>query len=442
MKSRFKSFISRFLPQSVIWYGKLILRYISNFFFQVRLLHVNISHWIKLKKVRKRVKQRKIIKVAFFVIHESVWKYDEVFKLFNIDPRFEPIIVICPYIVYGEEIMLYEMEKAYNYFIRKNYNTIKTLKDTGDWIDIKKVIDPDIIFFTNPHNLTRHEFTIYNWKSVLSCYVQYSYHITHLNKVQYDQLFHNFVWKLFYETNIHYELAKKYSRNKAKNVVVSGYPGTDIFLDENYKCKNVWKKTNYKTKRIIWAPHHTIKSEDSGLGYSTFLKYYKDFTELLKLFSDRIQIAFKPHPVLKPKLFEYPEWGKEMTENYYGFWKDNRFSQLEEGEYSDLFLSSDALIFDSASFMTEYIYTDKPALFLINDDKICERFNNFGELVFEKHYHGYNFNDIVCFIEQVVLLGDDKKKEDRISFKNSYLLPPNRVSASMNIFNFITNQIN
>lgn len=438
---KFKNFISRFFPKSVLISVKFVIRWYSNRAFEVALLLVSIRHRIALKRIRKKVRQRIKLKVAFFAIHESVWKYDEVYKLFNNDTRYEPIIVICPYIVYGEETMLCEMEKAYKYFKKKRYNTIKSLNNAGKWIDIRKEINPDIVFFTNPHNLTRDEYYITSWKGVLTCYVQYSYHITHLNSIQYDQLFHNLIWKLFYETNIHFELAQKHSRNKAKNVIITGYPGTDVFLDSNYKPKNVWKNSNNEVKRIVWAPHHTIKPNDANLGYSTFLKYYRVFVELLTLFSGRIQIAFKPHPVLKSKLYEYKPWGKATTDEYYNFWRDNENSQLEEGDYADLFLSSDALIFDSASFMTEYIYTEKPSLFLISDNKITERFNIFGELVFKKHYHGNNFDDIVSFINLVVLLGDDMKKKERISFKNSFLIPPNNVSASMNIFNFISNQL-
>ena len=46
------------------------------------------------------------------------------------------------------------------------------------------------------------------------------------------------------------------------------------------------------------------------------------------------------------------------------------------GEYRAYFASSDAMILDSVSFMAEYLYVHKPALFLTREG---ERFNEFGE---------------------------------------------------------------
>ena len=68
-----------------------------------------------LWKIRKKEK----INVVFFLINESVWKYDQLFQLFQTDSRFNPTILICPNISFGEESMLNDMGKAYNFANKK-----------------------------------------------------------------------------------------------------------------------------------------------------------------------------------------------------------------------------------------------------------------------------------------------------------------------------------
>ncbi len=216
------------------------LKLIKFFYFkEKKLIKESVkNHQIAIQKLKGKTK----IKVAFFAIHVSIWKYDELYKLMENDERFEPIVIVCPYLAYGKETMLKEMSETYNLFIQKDYNVLKSYDTEIDkWLDVKKEIMPDIIFFTNPHSFAKDEYYITNYPDCLTCYVQYSFHITHLNEIQYNQLFHNLLWKAFYETQIHYELARKHSRNNAENVLVTGYPGTDIFLDDSYKPVDVWK---------------------------------------------------------------------------------------------------------------------------------------------------------------------------------------------------------
>ena len=431
--------IVKFLfPTSLIGIIRILIqsRFLKFFYFREKILINNISK--KHKQALKKIKNKNKIKVAFFVIHSSVWKYDKLYELMKNDDRFEPIIVICPYITFGTESMLNEMKVTYIYFKKNNYNIIKTyIKDTNEWLDVKKEINPDIVFFTNPHRITNNQYYITNFLDRLTCYVQYSFHITHLNNLQYDLLFHNLLWRAFYETPIHYELAKKYARNKAYNVVITGYPGTDIFLDNNYKPKDVWKIKDKQVKKIIWAPHHTIDDDKSYLSYSNFLKYYQDVLTIAEKYRNKIQIAFKPHPILKNKLYKHKDWGKEKTDLYYNEWKNLSNGQLEESGYIDLFITSDAMILDSASFITEYLYLNKPSLFTLKDENIVNRFNKFGKMAFEQLYHANDLTDINKFIDEILLENNDYMYINRKKFINEYLLPPNDNTASQNIFDNI-----
>lgn len=389
----------------------------------------------------ERIKKKNTIKVAYFVLHSSVWKYDELYRLMAKDSRFDPVIIVCPVINDGYKNMLKEMDKTFIEFNDKEFQVIRAYnKYENSYFNVKEEINPDIIFYTNPHHLTLEQYYITSYKDTLSCYSQYSFHITHLNKLQYNQLFHNLIWKAYYETEIHKELAIKYSQNRGRNVVVTGFPGIDSFINNKNFSKDVWKIKDKNIKRIIWAPHHSIHKSGDG-SYSNFLKYHQDIFDIAEKFKNQIQIAFKPHPILMSKLNKQMDWGVKRTEEYYKKWDTYENGQLETGEYIDLFKTSDAMIFDSCSFMVEYLYCNKPSLFTVNNKQINDRFNQFGKMTFKQHYHAYNKNEIYDFINNVILEGTDPMREERKKFCNRYLIPPNNRTASENIISDLCREL-
>lgn len=393
------------------------------------------------RKALERVRKKERIKVAFFLIHDSVWKYEGVYELMVKDSRFDPIVFVCPYIIYGKKNMIIEMNNSFDSFKKRGYNVVKTLNgNTGKWLDIKKVIKPDIVFFTNPHKLTLKEYYIANFSSHLTCYAPYNFGNSHLFEEMHNQLFHNCLWKLFSETDYHKHLSIKYATNKGINVITTGYPGTDVFLNKNYPSKDIWKIKDKNIKRIIWAPHHTIDDNTDFLSYSAFLLYEEFMKNLAEEYRGDIQIAFKPHPLLKNKLYDHKDWGKHRTDSYYNFWDTIENGQLNEGEYIDLFFNSDAMIHDSGSFLTEYLYLNKPVLHTNRDEKIKERMNLFGVESFNRHYHAKNQNDILIFVDNL-LKGIDEKKQERELFLEEKLMPPGKITASENIYNEIVSTI-
>lgn len=411
-----------------------------NIYFKLLLLKISYYH----KKELKRIRKQKKIKVAFFLIHDSIWKYEGVYKLMLEDERFEPIVVVCPYISYDEEVMFSTMNQAYNSFKEKGYNVIKTYnEDTREWLDVKKDINPDIIFFTNPHRITKWEYYIYNFKEYLTCYVPYFYVSNNLEQSNYNLKFHNLLWLAFYESYIHKEYAIKIARNKGKNVIITGYPAIDLYFEKcKKKSNNIWKSQSKKKKRIIWAPHHTIKENGGELNYSCFEKHAEIFLEFAIEFENEIQFSFKPHPILKSKLLKSKNWGEKRTNDYYSYWNKYDNCQLNEGEYIELFINSDALIHDSASFMTEYLATGKPLLYTLNDKEVSSRMNSYGQMALSNHYVAQNKNEIRGFIIDVVLNGQDTMYKDRQIFIEKYLRPPNNKSASLNIYEEIKLRIN
>lgn len=426
-----KKIITSIFPKSIIDSVKLLPLY-----YDIKCVQR------KQKNVIKAIRKKEKIRVVFFLIFDSVWKYEGVYHLMLNSKQFEPMIVVCPYIKSDESTMFREMNKAYSTFKEKGYNVINSYnKKKNEWLDVKKILNPDIVFFSNPHKLTKDEYYINHYTDRLTCYVPYNFGNSHLYQMMHNQLFHNYLWRLFAETPTHKEFSVKYAINKGKNVKVTGFPGTDVFLDKNYEPQNCWKHKSSKIKRIIWAPHHTIDNNTSFLSYSSFLIYSEYMLKLTDRFDGKIQIAFKPHPLLFNRLSEESCWGKEKTLSYYNCWKNLEYGQLVEGDYVDLFLTSDAMMHDSGSFLIEYLYTGKPVLYLDRDEKITERMNAFGIRAFDQHYHAKNESDIENFIESV-LNNEDIKKTDREKFLTTELLPPNQKSASENLLDEIIKELN
>ena len=216
---------------------------------------------------------------------------------------------------------------------------------------------------------------------------------------------------------------------------VVGYPNADDFLFKSHK--DVWKPQPTQRKRIIWAPHYSIGTKDLT-AQSNFLWMSDFMMDVAREYSDQVQFAFKPHPRLYTELCKHPDWGEERTAAYYSAWSEMDNTQLETTGFIDLFMTSHAMIHDSGSFAVEYHFTGNPVMYVATNfkEQVQEK-GIFGQLAMKLHYEGKDRQDIVAFIEDVVLGGKDAMKADRERFKLDYLLPPNGQTVAKNTMDII-----
>jgi len=366
--------------------------------------------WLFYKMCKKhqhllaQIKDKKCIRVVFLAIHKSVWKVDPVFKKMLAHQHFDPVVLICPFTASSEERMWNEMHQALEYFKAKEYPVVSSFNhDKGEWLKLEE-LNPDIVFFTNPHNLTRKEYYEDAYLNYLSCYIPYHHEVVSYgsNIDQYNQNFHNAMWKIFASHKASYELFLNYSVSKGMNVIVTGYPAMETILEKMEKntYNYVWKSKDSRIK-IIWAPHHTIDMPE--LPFSNFLEYSDNFRRLAEEYKSRIVWAFKPHPLLREKLYKHISWGKKRTDEYYEFWNSNEYTQLEEGEYEDLFCSSNALIHDSGSFLAEYLYLKKPVAYMMAKKNNQNYFTDFGLKALSSCVVINDFIGVVNFVDNLIL---------------------------------------
>ena len=390
-------------------------------------------------KVLRRIRERGYANVIFMAANLPMWRYQGLYELINKDKRFHVSIILAPFKAYSDIQKKDNISELRKWFDSQNIAYIDSTTWKDDDYNIRKHLNPDIIFYTQPYeHVYGNSLDNIHFEDILLCYTSYATAIP-ISPYSVNTRLQNVAWKCFYESEAFKQKIKKITYNRAKNVVVSGNPYADEFLKKEHL--DVWKPQKTIVKRIIWAPHFTVVPSPI-LQRGSFLWLYDFMFELAEIYRDKIQIAFKPHPMLKTKLYEIKEWGKERTDNYYRKWDMLPNGQLEEGKYIDLFMTSNALIHDSSSFTSEYHYTHNPILFTTNKGGIqCPNLDEIGQAAFKAQYFAKSKEDIIRFIENIVINNIDIKKNERMDFFLNYLLPPKGGNVAENMYKEIITSI-
>ncbi len=346
-------------------------------------------HYFELKRVRNKARRGEKINVAFLVLEKSMWKTDLVYQAMEKHPQYYPMILVIPRCNASD--VEANTQSTEEFFLNKGY---RVKREEG--LQSTLLANQDVIFFTHPHNDSLGIYSISSLRNKLTCYVPY-FEMLDLNyAIHFNGPTENLVWKFFQINEIHKKIAKEHAYNEGKNISVVGYPAMEaLYSDVQYE--NPW--INPSLKKIIIALQYSI-ANSSFLSNATFIENAEYLKALAEKYSDQVNFAFKPHPLLKDKLYKHPQWGKDKTDRYWDFWSTNPNSQLEEGEYIGLFRESDGMIHDCTSFITEYLYTGKPALYL--NANIRERLNEYGKLGYDAMLKAEKQTDIENFIVSII----------------------------------------
>lgn len=356
------------------------------------------------------IRHKKCINVTFVLSELSVWKTELLYKAMEAHSRFNVSIAVVDSLenpTAKPALIAYLESRGYDYL---TINKDKTIVES---------CHSDIIFYQKPYPgiLNRNHQYSNNYKA-LFCFVTYGLHSVKESWIV-NQPLNKCAWQVYFENESALDELAPFCNYSTNKMLVTGYPMQDEYLTYDYSQNNPWKFSD-KRKCIIWAPHHSLPGDSGLLHYSTFIDYHQTMLNLAIKYREYVKFAFKPHPLLRPKLEKL--WGKERTDKYYMAWSNNTFSQLAEGEYVDLFMHSDAIIHDCGSFTIEYMYTHKPALYLeqtgSHDNKLIE----YAQKAYDLHYKAYSERDIEDFINTVIS-GKDPKKEERERYIKEELTP-------------------
>lgn len=374
----------------------------------------------KVCKIRNKQK----IRVLFFLTELSTWKTEELYLLMRKHSRFDVFIGTSHSVPVPEAKAQLE-----SYLKERKYDFVDL--DIGP--SYSQLINPDIVFYQKPYDVeVQHRHIAKYHLNSLFCFCTYGFN-TILEKWSINQPLLYYAWQIYMENSSVQSEFNAIMRKNKKSLVATGLPMMDSLTKSKENFPNPW--LNNRKKKIIYAPHHTIANlHVDGIAYSTFLDYADKILSLAEKYSDEVQFAFKPHPILYGKLLQI--WGKDRTEKYYERWSSLPNAQIETGDYLGLFKYSDAMIHDCSSFQVEYLYANKPVLFLLRDDQKSDNLSCISKKSFEMHEKALHAGDIEVFIVNVIN-GVDRLKEIREHYVKKNLFPPNNKTACENIIDSI-----
>lgn len=408
----------------------------------LRLRRMRIKYYeqhIPSKRIRKRwimfnVKRRNHANILFIASSLPMWRYDGICRKLLTDSRFSVIAAICPFSTFEEKEGRREIKNLEKAFTQRHipYRTIET---QDDFISLKKLFKPDLIFYPQPYDNTFSR--AIEWRSNINYLLGYVPYCLGMSSPTwgYNLPFHNTIWRQYLPSELHLREAAAHSSNHAANAIVAGEPRYDDLTTgpENDPWKRVAGTT--RPKRLIWAPHFQLV-QNNIFNRPDFLWTAGIMLEIAKTRQKDLQIAFKPHPRLKTSLYNHPEWGKEKTDAYYAQWASMPNTQLEEGEYTDLFKTSDAMIHNCGSFSGEYLYLRKPVAYISLDiESIKAPLHDFGLNCINSHYIVSSPEEIIDFVDNVVIGGKDTMQEQRDHIFKTQMQPPESGSVADNIYN-------
>lgn len=392
-------------------------------------------HLLQLHRI-STIRKRGSANVVFILSSLPMWRLEKVYRLLKEDGRFRVHLVICPFRTFDEDQKNRSVGELRRYCLDKDYSFVDRTESEDDVIH---TLNPDIIFYPQLYShLFDNELDCEKNLDRLIAYVPYGLP-TVTGEWMYNSLYMNTVWKLFFPTEMHLNYAKKHSFNRARNMEIVGDPHAADFACNDHSYE--WKEQEREKKKVIWAPHFSIG--DSGyLHRASFLWLHGIMWDLTEEYKDRIQFVFKPHPRLLSELYRHPDWGKEKADAYYEKWRTGGNTQLETGNYIDLFCTSDAMIHDCGSFSAEYLYTGRPVLFVSKDfPALYAGLDDFGTRCMDNHYHTGNQEGIHSFIRDVVLEGKDSLEDRRDAFRKAWLIPEKGFSFEQNVYNSLVDSL-
>lgn len=390
------------------------------------------------ERIIERVRKEGRCRVLFIASSLPMWRYQQLVKLMIADGRFDVRISIIPFKAYTAEDRRRDSEQLMQHFVGANFPA----EITEDFTQLKRDFKPDMIVYPQPYD-TSYEDEAANWLQNRDCLIVHTPYSVPLSEYEWyiNIPMHNLAWRFYIASEIHADVCRRIADNRGENTVIIGEPHADEFKEA--LTADPWKKIDdgKPRKKLIWAPHFSIVSYNM-FDRPDFNWSYKIMQELAIKHKDTLQIAFKPHPRLKAELYKHPEWGPKRTEEFYNFWAESENTQLETGDFVELFKSSDAMVHNCGSFTAEYLFTGKPVGYITrNLDGIKADMNDFGRACQDAHYTLDSEAALCQFIEQTVLNGNDPMQSEREATLRRILYRPQEGSVAKAMMNDLTKSL-
>lgn len=291
-------------------------------------------------------------------------------------------------------------QENFEFFKTRGMNVKQGFKN-GEFVDLK-TFTPDIIFYDQPWGLMKSQKSQIVSRYALTAICPYSLQIFNY-KSDYMQSFQRLVFRNFVDSKINIERYESYRRGNSKNCVPVGYPKLDAYSeDSEIDLKKYWKEP--EKIKIVYAPHHSF--EKGGIEAATFRENGKFILDFAKNNTNTTWI-FKPHPRFKLALVENGIMNETEVEQYYKEW-ENVGNVYMQGDYIDIFKSSNLMITDCCSFLAEYLPSKNPLIRLMNPSVLS--LNQLGEEIVKGYWQVNNEKEFLDAYNKIIVEKNDDKK--------------------------------
>ena len=359
------------------------------------------------KAIGEKVRFGKPVQTVFLVYSVSMFPARPLFEEMIRDIRFAPSLVVIPDLRLPTDRVVPEMSRCAE-LLSKAYPfaSIDVTRPTNnrEWPDVMR--GTDMAVYSTPYDLSDFKYNPH-WsvgRHFLPVHVSYFYPISrYANWVMQCQNMVYF-WRVFWENESILRTYKSISPIGGKNGVCSGSMKMDSLANRTSKRRD--------RKCVLVCPHCTI-SKMGDCAASSFPNK-ADFVASLPSRYPELDFIFRPHPYLFRRLAAPTVWGEKKTNEYRRKILSNPNLVWSEGrDQFDDFAESSAIIHDCGSFLAEYFYTGKPCCYVERP----QPFSEFGKECLSNCYLAKTEEDILSFLDNVVVRGDDPLKESREAFR-------------------------
>ncbi|MCK5311336.1 MAG: CDP-glycerol glycerophosphotransferase family protein [Desulfobacteraceae bacterium] len=401
---------------------------IKNYFRYIRNIKRASTLRENYRKIFLKIKNRldnpdEKLKIIFTVSQRTKWNCQKLFELLDKSERIDCKIALLkpPYDDFDVSLNNIEYQKDYNFFKKINNNLISLYDIKTNQQRSLKTLNADIIFHQQPIKKLVENQPL----DSLNAYIHYSFSLLEKSDFYYRSTFFFNLWKYYCESETQAKAFFNINKSHSSRVKVVGYPKLDTYFGSDLTdYKKLWKSGDIKLKRIIYAPSHSLKTPP--LLHGTFHLNYQYFLKLAKT-NTQIQWILSPHPRLKIEVKAIGLMTNNEYRNYLNEWDMLPNAKVfENGNYFEIFKTSDALITDCESFLGEYLPTKKPIIQLT--ENCVPRYNEFGNKLIGNFYQANNNKEVEHLIQDVIILNNDKLKEARINMIK-YLIPYNQYAS-------------
>jgi hypothetical protein len=362
------------------------------------------------QKIKLKRKNKEKITIGFFILYPQTFPSLSLIKALEKIEGLELLLIPIPDMMREPDNRIKLFKKIERSFKGAGRNLIDIYdKNKNEYIDISEKLD--LVCISNPYDCLTHKFFTIEYlkdKDILPFYINYGFNITNYSKKVISQKEFAYFWKIFVETKYCMEYYILYSTARKESLSLVGYAKMDALAEQLIKSR--------KRKKIVLAPHHTLEGLGFELQLSNFIRYADFFLKLPEIYKN-IDFVFRPHPLLFYNLKSHGIWNEIKIKLYLE--KLHSLENLvhdEETSYMELFANSDGLIHDCGSFTAEYLFTEKPACYLLNESGGHEEFTFLGENCLDQHYLARSEGEILAFIDGVIIQENDYKKNNRHFF--------------------------